>query len=156
MLARTLSLIILAVVLSSASNLSQVAFAATSKPAGSPRTNLVPTASLVEIPLSVFTIPATPRDGRNPFFPQSAIVAPVVQAKPSSALDYSSFVLNGITSPPKRTAMINGRTFERGEEGEVRMPGGAKVLIKCEEIRADSAIIFVNGQRRELRLRFGL
>ena len=39
-------------------------------------------------------------------------------------------MLNGITSPPKRTAMINGRTFETGESGEVKLPTGAKALIK--------------------------
>lgn len=52
--------------------------------------------------------------------------------------------------------MINGRTFEPGEEGEVRLSNGAKVLIKCEEIRTDSTVIVLNGVRRELRLRFGL
>jgi hypothetical protein len=51
--------------------------------------------------------------------------------------------------------MINGRTFEAGEEGEVKLPGGARVLIKCEEIKADSAIIVIGGQRRELRFRTG-
>jgi hypothetical protein len=52
--------------------------------------------------------------------------------------------------------MINGRTFEAGEEGEVRLPSGGKAMIKCEEIRSDSAVILFNGVRRELRLRFGL
>jgi hypothetical protein len=65
-------------------------------------------------------------------------------------------VLNGITSPPRPTAMINGRTFEPGEEGEIRMPSGARMLIKCEDIRSESAIISVGGRRRELRLRSGL
>jgi hypothetical protein len=65
-------------------------------------------------------------------------------------------VLNGITSPPKRTAMINGRTFEPGEEGEVRLPAGGKMLIKVEEIKSESAVILVGGQRRELRLRAGV
>jgi hypothetical protein len=128
--------------------------AATSKTPGADRT--VPTVSLVEIPQSVFLIPSNPRDGRNPFFPQSVVAAPVVTWKPNSPVDLSSFVLNGITSPPKRTAMINGRTFEAGEEGEVKLASGGKALIKCEAIRADSAVIVVNGQRRELRLRLGL
>ena len=141
---------ILAVVLGPAAN------GASSKPAGDARTNAIPTVTQVEIPQSVFVIPATPREGRNPFFPQSVAAAPVVIKKSNSTLDFASFVLNGITSPPKRTAMINGRTFEAGEEGEVKLPGGGKVLIKCEEIRGDSAVINVNGQRRELRLRFGL
>jgi len=129
---------------------------APSKAAGKPRSSSVPTFTPVEIPQSVFVIPASPKDGRNPFFPQSVAVGPVVQPKAGTAIDSSGIVLNGITSPPKRTAMINGRTFEPGEEGEIRLPNGAKVLIKCEEIGADSTVILVNGSRRELRLRFGI
>jgi hypothetical protein len=49
--------------------------------------------------------------------------------------------------------MINYRTFEVGEEGEVRLPNGAKELIKCEEIGGDSAVISVKGQRFILRFR---
>jgi hypothetical protein len=130
--------------------------AATSKTPGGSRTTSVPSVTLVEIPQSVFTVPSNPRDGRNPFFPHSIPAPPIVPLNPNSPLDFSSFVLNGITSPPKRTAMINGRTFEAGEEGEVKLANGGKAMIKCEEIRSDSAVILVNGQRRELRLRFGL
>ena len=109
----------------------------------------------VSIPQSVFVIPSQPNEGRNPFFPESVVrAAPQRIITPS--LDGSLFVLNGITSPPRRTAMINGRTFEPGEEGEVRLPTGGKMMIKCEEIKADSAIVIIAGQRRELRLRSGL
>ncbi len=101
----------------------------------------------------MFVIPSSPKDGRNPFFPQSRIDAPKPKDAPA---DFSGIVLNGITSPPKRTAMINGRTFEQGESAEIKFSNGVKLLIKCEEIRTDSAIISVEGQRRELRLRFGL
>jgi hypothetical protein len=109
------------------------------------------------IPQSNFVIPSQPTEGRNPFFPQStARIVPVVKFTPANVIDPSLIVLNGITSPPRRTAMINGRTFEPGEEGEVRLASGNKTLIKCEEIRADSAIIVVGGQHRELRMRSGL
>ncbi len=108
----------------------------------------------VSIPQSIFIVPSNPKEGRNPFFPQTTPV--VTQSKPrETVVDTTGLMLNGITSPPKRTAMINGRTFEPGEEAEVRTPGGAKVLIKCEDIKADSAVILVGGQRRELHLRAG-
>jgi hypothetical protein len=110
----------------------------------------------VAFPQSVFTIPSQPSEGRNPFFPQSTVQVVVAKVTPESPIESFNFTLNGITSPPKRTAMINGRTFEPGEEGEVRMPGGAKMLIKCEEIKAESAIINIGGRRRELHLRSGL
>ena len=110
----------------------------------------------VAIPQSVFAVPAQPSEGRNPFFPQSASRPVVPTPNKPDQVDTTSIVLNGITSPPKRTAMINGRTFEPGEEGEVRLPSGNKMLIKVEEIKAESAIILVGGQRRELRLRAGV
>ncbi len=130
--------------------------AAASKTTPAGRKSTVPSFTPVPIPQSVFVVPSTPKEGRNPFFPSSVSVAPVAKAKEGVAVDMAGFVLNGITSPPRRTAMINGRTFEPGEEGEVKLPNGAKVLIKCEEIGSDSTIIQVNGLRRELRLRFGL
>ena len=127
------------------------------KPApGNAGTNSAPAAVEQEIPKSVFVIPSSPKQGRNPFFPQSAeVVAQPIKA--SNTVDPSLFVLNGITpNGPKRTAMINSRTFEAGESGEVRLPTGSKALIKCEEIRADSVLIIFDGQRRELRMSFGL
>jgi hypothetical protein len=111
----------------------------------------------VPFPQSIFSVPTQPGEGRNPFFPQSTVQVVIIpKITKDNPIESFSFVLNGITSPPRRTAMINGRTFEPGEEGEVRMPSGGKILIKCEEIKADSAVITVGGQRRELRLRSGL
>jgi hypothetical protein len=109
-----------------------------------------------EIPQSVFQIPANPKEGRDPFFPNAILGPQPVKPKETAPLDLSGFVLNGITSPPKRTAMINGRTFETGESGEVKLPNGGKALIKCVEIKSDSAIIEVAGQRQELKMRFGV
>ncbi|HWH71698.1 MAG TPA: hypothetical protein VNT26_20155 [Candidatus Sulfotelmatobacter sp.] len=128
--------------------------AAPAKPAAptAVRTN---TASALEVPKSVFVVPTSPKEGRNPFFPLSSMGYQAPKPK-ENQIDPSAFVLNGITSPPKRTAMINGRTFEVGEEGEVRGQGGTKVLIRCLEIRTDSAVISAGGQRRELHFRSGL
>jgi len=117
-----------------------------------------------EIPKSIFVISANPRESRNPFFP-GLNVRPLTPppdknhgqgSKPAPA-DYSGLELNGLTPDgPKPTAMINGHTFEVGETHEIKLANGNKVLVKCEEIRADSVIISVGGQRRELKLPFGL
>lgn len=113
-----------------------------------------------EIPLSVFVVPHTPAEGRDPFFPRvsAAVPAPVPVKEPAQAvLDTSALVLNGITGPPRRSAMINGRTFEKGEEAEVRGVGGVRFLVKCEEIKDETVVIIINGElRRELRLRSGI
>jgi hypothetical protein len=139
------------------------AISATSKPAANstPKpTNAPPAVALVEIPRSVFVVATKPSEGRNPFFPQSASKAveqpkTIVVQRPTAAPQsdpFASLVLNGITSPPKPTAMVNGRIFEPGEAAEIKLPGGSKVLLRCEEIRPDSAIFQAGGQRRELRL----
>lgn len=134
--------------------------AAPAKPAKPPVAAAVPTTradTAPEIAKSLFIIPATPSEGRNPFFaPSRATPPPPVRVNPTNAVDTSGIVLNGLTGPPKRSAMINNRTFELGEEADIRLPGGAKLLIKCAEIKDDSATIIYNGQRRELRLRFGI
>ncbi len=109
-----------------------------------------------ETPQSIFVIPASPKEGRNPFFPRSTVGVQATIPKPGT-LDNSAFVLNGIVpNGPRRTAMINSRTFEVGEEGEVRLANGAKVLIKCAEIKGTSVTILIGGQPRELRLRGAL
>ncbi len=105
-------------------------------------------------PQSVFVIPATPKEGRNPFFPHSKPDLTSVSPKPDP-VEAVTFLLNGITSPPKRMAMINGRTFEAGESGEVKFRGGTKIPIQCLEIRDDAVIIKVGTERRELRMRGG-
>ena len=135
-----------------------ITYGGTAKPSQVTGTNLVPQVAEVEIPPSIFVIPSQPNEGRNPFYPQSSTgfqAAPI--GKPhENTFDSSSFVLNGITSPPRRTAMINGRTFEPGESGEVKLPNGSKALIKCEQIGNESAVILINGQRKEVRLRSGV
>ncbi len=130
---------------------------ANTKPAG-PASGAASRAAPAEIPKSVFVIPATAKEGRNPFFPQSAQPLPELdKSQKNRPFEPGWFTLNGITpNGPKRTCMINSRTFEAGESGEVKLPSGARMLIKCEEIRNDSVIIIVNGERRELRMRFGL
>ncbi len=104
------------------------------------------------IPKSIFNL--QPED-RNPFFPRSTVVADFPKANKETQPDRSALMLNGLTSAPKPTAMINGKTLEAGEEGDVKLRKGSKIHIRCLEIKADSAVIEVNGQRLELRLRFG-
>lgn len=111
---------------------------------------------MVEIPVSKFQIPASPREGRNPFFPQSMTEAAPVAKPMAKGPDASAIVLNGITSPPRSMAMLNGKTFEPGESGEVKLPSGDRVPVQCIEIRKDSVLIQVGNERRELRLRGGL
>ncbi len=127
--------------------------ASQNKPASA--TNRIAAVAAPEIPKSVFTLPNKPEEGKDPFFPKSMrpyAHAPTTTNAPVQAV---SLVLNGITGPPRRTAMINGRTLEAGEDAEVKDHNGSKTRIKCLEIKDDSAIIEIisTGERKELRLR---
>ncbi len=129
------------------------------KAAGAAQQTNAPAAVVqAEIPLSVFVIPANAKEGRNPFFPHSIEALPIPRTKATAATPETyALVLNGVTSRPTPTVMINGVTFGTGEEHEVKLAGGTKVKVRCEEIREASAVVLVNGTlRQELRLRAGL
>lgn len=107
-----------------------------------------------EPPKSVFRIPASPQEGRDPFFPQSAlrkpevIRSPVVAAPPAIA----ELELKGISGAvDHRLAIINNRTFELGEEGTVLCNIG-RVRLTCTEISTNSVRVNINGQDRILTL----
>ena len=114
-----------------------------------------------EIPKSEFIIPASPAEGRDPFFPKSTRLfnttiitsTPTVQKQPSVQID---LVLKGISgSASRRLAIINTRTFEVGEEHDLPTSAG-RVRIRCVEIASDSVIVQVGGEQRILHLRPGI
>ena len=122
-----------------------------SKPAATPD---------VAIPLSVFVLPATPSEGRDPFFPKST--RPYASQQPQQpqkgvkppVVEFP-LTLNGIT-PASKLAMVNGRTFSEGEEGDV-VVNGVRKRIRCLKVKDESAIIELlpEGERRELKMRLG-
>ena len=106
------------------------------------------------IPKSIFDEAA----GKDPFFPRRT-ASSVSKAVQTSQASVSDFTLNGITPfGPKPNAIINGRTLEKGETGEVKVPGGGKVLVRCVEIKENSVTIAIENspQTVELRMRPGL
>jgi len=108
----------------------------------------------VEIPLSAFVMPADPKQGKDPFFPNSVRPYVSLQPKPlKPAVIDVSLTLNGIT--PGKLVMVNGRSFSEGEEGEVVVNGVRKKL-RCIKIKDESAIVELlpEGERRELKMRF--
>jgi len=106
-----------------------------------------------DIPLSQFVMPANPKAGRDPFFPSSMHPYAIKSAAKAAVVAEVTLTLNGIT--PGKFVMINGRTFSEGEEGDVKTAAGPR-RVRCLKIKDDSAIIEMDGGRRELRLRQGL
>ena len=120
-----------------------------------PKAAPTPTATPAEVlppPQSVFI--DRPDFGRDPFFPKSrrrgAVVSPNIPVEPTA--NFGNLALKGISvSNERRLAIINNKTFEVGEEGEVRI-NGQPVRLKVTEIRDKSVVITVNGVSKELFL----
>lgn len=122
------------------------------QPANAKQTPRWTAPDFASVPKSKFSI-----QGNNPFNPQVKQVAAAPTSKPADPkIETEVFILNGITGPPTRSAMINGQTFLVGEQSELRLSNGSKVLVRCAEINDASAVIEVGGARRELRFRTGI
>jgi len=114
-------------------------------------------------PKAVFIMPSSPKEGADPFFPRSTgpydryIVLPKVP-NTAPAVVTAELRLNGISgSAERRLAIINNRTFEAGEEGDV-VSGSDRVRIRVLEIKSESVVtqFVTGGVRKELHLRKGL
>jgi hypothetical protein len=94
-----------------------------------------------------------PNFGRDPFFPNSTRRGRLVETNRVEAVaNFNNIVLKGISgTAEKRLAIINNKTFEVGEEGDLRV-GGPATRIKCVEIREKSILISINGVTKELFL----
>jgi hypothetical protein len=97
---------------------------------------------------SIFTIPENPKQGRDPFFPNS--LRPY-QGKSSTPITTSLKLIGVSGTANRRLAIINNHTFAVGDEGQVTTSEG-KVSVLCDEITDHSATVEVNGQRIELIL----
>jgi hypothetical protein len=99
---------------------------------------------------STFVIPTNPKEGRDPFFPNSTRLYEVVLPAQPHVADVSSLILKGISGPSDhRLAIINNRTFAVGDEESLATPHGP-IHVRCVEIKADSVVIETGGQRHEL------
>lgn len=111
------------------------------------------------IPQSIFVVPRSPDEGRDPFFPEStrnySSSAPAAKAAPTPAVRISELRLKGIFGQvDSRLAIINDKTLAAGEEADVLCLGG-RVRIRCLEIHEDFVVIQSGDDRRELHLRSG-
>ena len=116
-----------------------------------------PAAQPAEPPQSVFTIPTNSKEGKDPFFPHRSVVAVVPGPRTNTrpAVASVKLTLNGLSgTQQKPLCIINGRTFEKGEEGEIVTTSG-RTRVRCVDIKEDVVLIEVNGVRQELRLRAG-
>lgn len=104
-------------------------------------------------PRSVFAMPTSPREGRDPFFPESKRpYEDATPAKPTQTVVVNAFTVNGQSVEHGQTmVIINNHTFAVGEEGDVLTPGG-RTHLRLIEVRNGVAVIESNGTRRELKI----
>jgi len=101
-------------------------------------------------PRSVFLMPTSPREGRDPFYPEST--RPFEEAAPQNTNVAKPLAVKGLSWEHGRAmVIINNHTFAIGDEGDVLTTGG-RVHLRLTEIRKDAAVIEVNGLRRELNI----
>jgi hypothetical protein len=94
-----------------------------------------------------------PNFGRDPFFPNSSRRGTIVQdTVVEPVANFNNITLKGISGTvEKRLAIINNKTFEAGEEANLRI-SGQPTKVKCVEVREKSVVISINGVTRELFL----
>ena len=112
------------------------------------RPSVTSTASAV--PRSVFVMPTADGQGRDPFFPDASLqLAPAGPAVPEARtveLNLQGFSGEG----SNRIAIINEQNFSAGDQAFVST-GGGRVIVHCIELKTNSVIVEVEGERRELR-----
>jgi len=112
-------------------------------------------------PKSLFLIPSNPQEGKDPFFPRSlrvyaSSVIVLTNTTNSVAAPSLDLRLNGVSGTSAHPlAIINNRTFEVGEEGELTSNSG-RARLRVLDIKADYVVVQVGGERRILRLRVGI
>ena len=102
---------------------------------------------------SVFVMPTSPTEGRDPFFPQSTRVYEVANASAPVAAhvdEITTLKVKGyIIVNGQAMVTINNHSFMVGDEGDVLTSNG-RVHIRCLAIRGGTAVIEAGGQRIDL------
>jgi hypothetical protein len=113
-------------------------------------TTSVPQAGKTETIRSVFVFPSNPKQGRDPFFPDSERPYEMSATANPQEGKISSLVLKGFSGPLNhRLVIINNHTFAAGDSGNILTPSG-RIKLRCIEIKTNSVVIEVGSQRHEL------
>ena len=99
---------------------------------------------------SVFTQPASGRDGRDPFFPESTRVFETTQAATVHVVEINNLTVKGFSIVRGRPmVIINNHSFMVGDEGDVLTTGG-RIHLKCVDVLANAVVIEFNGSMHQL------
>lgn len=112
-------------------------------------TNTVP-----EIPKSVFVVPANPKEGRDPFYPNATSMYAVPSLANSTNAISAPVELLTLKSLSPTLAQINRTLMAVGEEADIEVQGG-HLHVRLVQIKPESVIVEVGGRQHELHLRPG-
>jgi hypothetical protein len=122
--------------------------------ATSSATNLTSSQSI--IPRSVFVVPKSPKEGKDPFFPDLAegpVAQPTAKNPKATTSRIDELVLQGISGAgDARICVVNGINLAVGEKADVPTSTG-RVPIRCLEINETNIVIELGGLQQELRFR---
>ncbi len=97
---------------------------------------------------SVFVMPNSPQEGRDPFYPEST--RPYITAVAHKLMPVVDLTIHGFSgTADNRTVIINNHSFGVGDEGDVITPGG-RAHLRCLTINSNSVVIECDHQRRTL------
>jgi hypothetical protein len=100
---------------------------------------------------SVFTMPTSPSEGRDPFFPNSMRPYAEFQSHAKHPVDVTSLQIKGVSQIAGQLyVIINNHTFGVGDEGDVITPAG-RIHIKCLSISSDSVLVESGGMQHILK-----
>jgi hypothetical protein len=107
---------------------------------------------------SVFVLPKGPKEGRDPFYPNSTRVADALAASAAASAssnpetEVTTLKCLGVSGTPGHLlAIINNHTFAVGDEGDVAVPGG-KIHLRCLEIHPDVVVVEISGRVHRINL----
>ena len=103
---------------------------------------------------SLFIIPSSNIEGRDPFFPEStrAFEAVMAASQTNRTAEITSLKVPGISGESGHLlAIINNHTFAVGDEGDVLTVSG-RVHLHCVEIQPTYVVVEVNGQKHRINL----
>jgi hypothetical protein len=112
----------------------------------------------MEPQLSVFAVPLSLKEGRDPFYPKSTRVIESNTKRPPRVVVAGPAILElkGISGTAARPlALINNQTFAVGDKQHVNTDAG-RVEVLCLDIEGTTVRIKAQGQTRELMLRKGI
>ena len=101
---------------------------------------------------SVFVMPASSHEGRDPFFPESQRPYEEAVAATTNRPAPTLITVKGLSiDHGQAMVIINNHTFAIGDEGDV-LTAGRRLHLRLVGLENGAAIVEINGSRRKLTI----